>query len=70
MSAEIESEQWGIDEWKEWASTGRRNVTFVGMLGKSRIRARLLSVSKSGLRVRCDGNVERWHPDDVRPGWL
>lgn len=63
-------EQWGVDEWRAWASTGRRNVTYVGMSGSARVRATLLSISQSGLRVRCDGVIQRWHPNDVRPGWL
>lgn len=62
--------KWGMDEWTAWKATGRKMVTFVGMSGNARIHATLLSVSKSGLRCRHGDVIERWHPNDVRPGHL
>lgn len=59
-----------LEEWAAWKAAGGRAVTFVGMTGGAAIHATLLSVAKSGLRCRYEGRVERWHPADVRPGWL
>ena len=58
-----------IEQWAPWKAAGGRNVTFVGMSGTARVPAVLLSVAKSGLRVRAATGVERWHPADVRAGW-
>lgn len=59
-----------LEEWTAYRATGRKNVTYVGMSGNARVRGSLLTVAKSGLRVRVEGRVERFHPEDVRPGWL
>ncbi|WP_159988581.1 hypothetical protein [Rathayibacter sp. VKM Ac-2803] len=61
-----------LTDWSAWKASGYRRVTHVGILGDGRAHATLLSVSKSGLRVRiaANGTIERWHPSDVRPGWL
>lgn len=59
-----------LEEWAAYKASGRKNITWVGMSGTARIRATLLTVAKTGLRVRVEGRIERWHPDDVRPGWL
>lgn len=67
---DVPETKWGIEEWAAWKASGRRMVTFVGMSGEHRIHATLLSVSKSGLRCRYGEIIERWHPNDVRPGHL
>ena len=58
-----------VTEWATWKSAGHRNVTYVGMSGDARVRGTLLTVSKSGLRVRTENGINRFHPEDVRPGW-
>jgi hypothetical protein len=58
-----------LDDWRRVLASGNRSVTYVGLSGSARLRAKLVSVAASGLRIRFDGGaVERVHPSDVRVG--
>lgn len=59
-----------VTDWAAWKAAGNRNVTFVGMSGDTRVHGTLLTVSKSGVRVRTAAGISRFHPSDIRAGWL
>lgn len=61
-----------IADWKNMKATGNSRVTFVSILGEARHHATIQSVAATGVRVKFldTGNVERVHPDDLRPGWV
>lgn len=55
-------------DWKHYKRTVSARAVWVGMSGTHHEPCRILTVSKTGVRVKwADGRVEVVHPDHLRP---
>jgi hypothetical protein len=58
-----------LTEWREYVKSGRRSITYVGMMGNTAITGQIKRVTTRSVFVTLNGhqNVQQVHRADVRP---